>query len=393
MSFFTLQAAHRCNWIRATVLALLFSATLANADSPTYYWDANGSADGAGDDASGTWGVDPFWTTDPNGTSDTFAYTNRADVVFAAYFEDGWWADIGSYTVTIVNTQKVSDIEFAYGTPTLQGGVLDKDTPYISVDNLGGQTATINSVITSAAGTTNGIDKYAYGTLVLGATNTYRGPTVIEGGTLLLGAPQVLPNTSKLVLAEGTGAYSGGTWSKFSTGGFSQTLGALGVAGNNDGMPREIDLNYGAGALAFADSHNENWGGIPLTVVGYLPNVTSLRFGTNSAGLTPTQLALIDFSDFLDTPGQIDSRGFVTPVFPVIRSIVPASPASVTITWSTVTNRDYQVQYKTNLSDASWQNGAMVTTTNNTTTTFTESIGTNSRRFYRIALLPINLGS
>ena len=388
MNFFILQTTHRSNWIRATVLALLFSVTLTNASTPTYYWDANGSDDGAGDDASGTWGVDPFWTVDYYGDSGTFAYTNRANVIFAAY-GDTWWSDVGSYTVTVVNTQQVSDISFLYGTPTLQGGVLDKDTPYISTVGYSRQTATINSVITSAAGTTNGIDKCADGIVILGATNTYLGPTVIEGGTLLLGAPQVLPNTSKLVLAEGTGDNSG-TSATFGTGGFSQTLGTLDLAGNNyDGAVRTIDFGDAASTLVFADSHNEDWGGIYLTITGYSPNVDSLRFGTNSAGLTPTQLALIDFKDFLDTPGQIDSQGFVTPVFPVIQSIVPASPASVTITWSTVTNRDYQVQYKLNLNDASWKNGAMIITTNNTTATFTESIGTNSHRFYRITLLPI----
>ena len=133
---------------------------------------------------------------------------------------------------------------------------------------------------------------------MLGATNTYLGPTTIEGGTLQLGAPQVLPPASTLVLAGGdtrTSSYTGG----YDTYGpdvchrrLQPNAGAAALDGAVHQWSYTIDFGPGASALAFADSHPQNWKGIPLTIVNYTPGVASLRFGTSSAGLTSTQLGL-----------------------------------------------------------------------------------------------------
>ena len=384
---------------------LLLASTGATAATPTYFWDINGSNPGAADDGNppdGAWASNTTnWTTDSSGSISTFAYPGRANVVFAATGDPVWY-DTPDYTVTVNGVQQVSDIVIQDGNCTLTSasGYLDKDTPFISVLNPG-QIATMNTVIASAAGTSKGITKFAPGTLVLGATNTYSGPTTIEGGTLQLGAPQVLPSASTLVLAGGDTRTTGYTYGYnttdpiFATGGHSQTLGPLLLAGPYTSLIHTIDYAPGAGALAFADSHQQNWNGIPLTILNYIPGVTSLRFGTSNAGLTSTQLGLIQF-DFINSayatvvvPAKIDSQGFVTPVLPVILSVALSGSTNAVVTWSSINTRRYLVHYKASLSAAQWSSAPKDVTAVGSTTSYTNNISTNASSLYRIELLPI----
>ncbi|MGD0259190.1 MAG: hypothetical protein ABSD29_05120 [Verrucomicrobiota bacterium] len=395
--------------------ALLFTAFQATAAAPTWYWDTNGSNDGASDDnqPTGDWYGPPNpstnWTSDPTGNSPTFWYSNRANIVFTAADPYAYWSDTLAYTVTAHGIAQVSDIVFKDGTCTLTTVApyyLNKDTPYIAVMN-GGQTAMMNSIIASTAGTSNGITLCGPGTLVLNATNVYQGPTTNEGGILQLGAPQVLPRTSMLVLAGGdtrtnspyTDGYSDMS-PTFATGGYSQTLGPLLLTGPYNSQNHQtytIDFGSGASVLVFADSHLQNWNGIPLTIVNYTPEVASLRFGTNSAGLTSTQLSLVQFQ-FIDSqippekvnvPGNIDANGFVTPVFPTL-SVVPSGTNNVTLTWNAINGRYYNIQCKTSLNDPYWSTNFVKNfLATNTTASFTDTIGTNSHRCYRIQLMPV----
>ena len=378
---------------------MLLAVTEARATTPIYYWDTNGSDDGAGNPPTGDWdNTSPNWTLDSTGNSTPFYYSARANVVFCAS-DDFEWSDTYDYTVTVHGIQQVSDIQFKDGNCTLTTDApyyLDKNTPFISVlnyDGMAAQTATINSVIASTAGTANGLDKYGPGTLVLGATNTYGGPTILESGALCLGAPQVIPKTSMLVLAGGDTHPDdpyGATAATFQTGGFSQTLGPLLLTGPDSNLDHTIDFGHGASALVFADSHAQNWGGITLCLRNFKPGVDSLRFGTNSSGLTATQLRLMNFYNSLNVPGSIDANGFVTPVAPPSLSLVPAGSNSMVLNWGAINGRSYNIQFKTNLSDAYWQTNSVqdvVATTN--TASFSDNIGTSSHRFYRILLRPV----
>jgi autotransporter-associated beta strand protein len=398
------QAKPQSNWARTTILgaALLFAALQATATTPTYYWDANGTDDGPGNPPDGVWAPDtPTWTTDYDGTGPTFAYPIRANIVFAAT-GGAEWDETLDYTVTIDGMAQVSDIVIQDGNCTLTNdfGYLDKDTPYISVLNAG-QTGTIYSTIASASETANGITKSAFGTLVLSGTNTYQGPTTIEGGTLRLGAPQVLPRTSTLVLAGGdtrpisnTGGWSS-TDPTFDTGGYSQTLGPLLLTGPYTNLYYTIDFGHGASALTFADSSTQNWSGITNHIVNYKWGIDSLRFGASSAGLTPTQLGLIEF-EFINAqnapvavPAQINSSGFVTPALPVLLSVTLNNSTNTVVTWSAINGRRYLLHYKLNLNDASWLDVPRDVTATGNTAAYTNNVGSDRHRFYRVELLPI----
>ena len=60
------------------------------------------------------------------------------------------------------------------------------------------------------------------------------------------------------------------------------------------------------------------------------------------------------------------------------------SPAgSIKVEWAGDTGKTYQVQYKSDLNEPSWQNlGGPIT--NSPAASFTEAIGSHAQRFYRI---------
>jgi hypothetical protein len=145
--------------------------------------------------------------------------------------------------------------------------------------------------------------------------------------------------------------------------------------------------------LTFADSHAQNWGGIALRLVHYTPGIDSLRFGTNSSGLTTTQLGLMRFTDFLDVPGRIDANGFVTPVPPPTLSIVANGSTNVMLTWGSIDGRTYNIQRKTNPNELYWStNFVQDVIATNGAASFTDNVGTNRNHYYRVLLRPVGIG-
>jgi len=71
---------------------------------------------------------------------------------------------------------------------------------------------------------------------------------------------------------------------------------------------------------------------------------------------------------------------------PIIEAVV-ASSGSVRIAWSAIPGKIYRVQFKSNLSESSWNdlNGDVVAS--GFTATKTDVIDSNAQRYYRVALL------
>ncbi len=86
-------------------------------------------------------------------------------------------------------------------------------------------------------------------------------------------------------------------------------------------------------------------------------------------------------SDVLRFFGLIPAPVLSTP-------LVNLAGNSLTLTWSCSAGLTYRVQYKTNLTDATWQNLAGdITATNTTASKIDSSLGLAAQRFYRILLL------
>ena len=83
--------------------------------------------------------------------------------------------------------------------------------------------------------------------------------------------------------------------------------------------------------------------------------------------------------------GSIFRVNIVTPA-PVFQKIAK-SANKIVLTWSAVSNSTYQLQFKTNLTQASWINlGAALVATNGTLQT-SDTPGADPRRFYRVGLV------
>ena len=394
--------------------------------------------------ASGTWNNNPgnlTWATADVGISATGGPVTNAPVdwlsswngggALSAAFSLGSAANgvPGPYTITVDNSfgqVQSADILVYNGPMTLSGGRLDISDIINNSESVTGegglvfnihtnQVAYFNLNITNSVGafptTTLGRNvfgnKEGYGTLFLGATNTFVGDIAVKSGILGLAVDQAIPNASSLVLLNGSDI--GGpddqlqdTPPVFNTGGHNQTFNQLVLAGPNALVPRTIDFMNGNGALIFTGNTSTNaWttnpsivfgdsnpGPINLIIQNFKLGSTKLRFGTDNTGLTPVQLAQIHFANYGNTTAQIDASGFVTPALPVIISVAK-SGSTVTLNWtSPLAGKTYTVQYKNSLTAASWTVLSSSVTTVGTNGTYQDTTATSNTRFYEVIQNP-----
>jgi uncharacterized repeat protein (TIGR03803 family) len=79
----------------------------------------------------------------------------------------------------------------------------------------------------------------------------------------------------------------------------------------------------------------------------------------------------------LNIPGAI---AIAPPLFQMVRK----TNNVITLTWSAVTTKTYQLQYKTNLNQLNWNNLGGIITASGSTASTTDSISADKQRFYRI---------
>ena len=224
-----------------------------------------------------------------SGTSvNVFNKTGAGTLAFTA--QNTYWGE------TIINSGTLM-----IGAGGTTGG-LSSNTPAITVEP--GATIAVNRSDTVTQGTDpfkaavsgdGGFTQAGSGTTALMLANTYIGPTTIAAGTLTIGAAGVLPDASEVSIGNGTLSAPGA---------LAETTGRLGIIGT-----ATIQLGSGA-TLAFADSSAVDWTGGTLTITGTFVSGSSLKFGTNSSGLTPAQLASISASGYANF--ALDANGYLT---------------------------------------------------------------------------------
>ncbi len=224
----------------------------------------------------------------------------------------------------VFNFQKGSNVTSGTPTITFSGGFTNTDSTNATIGGSGstgpntfnptGVNLVINGIAASARtkayvfqgdttgnrvtgtfanGTGTSIRKAGTGTWTFAGTIQYTGTTEITGGTLAMGANNVLPTAA---ISIGNGILDAAT--------FDDTTGTLDVTST-------AAINLGVGAnLAFADSDAIDWTGGTLNVTGTLA-ATSLRFGTDATGLTPTQLALISVNGAGLGTYVLDAMGYL----------------------------------------------------------------------------------
>jgi uncharacterized repeat protein (TIGR03803 family) len=75
------------------------------------------------------------------------------------------------------------------------------------------------------------------------------------------------------------------------------------------------------------------------------------------------------------------------PMPPVFQTVSQTN-GTITFIWSAVATQIYQVQYNTDLNSTNWNNLGSTITATNATAVASDSIGSDSQRFYRALLLP-----
>jgi len=179
------------------------------AAAGVYYFDTNGTASGFGSTSS-NWDASttPDWTTDSTGVATPTAYTTTTSdtVYFGTDVTAYGYANTGSATVTVSNTQNVGNVYFGAqsGAITLSGGTLafGATAGTLTTNNTAD---TISSILTGTAGLT----KAGAGTLTLSGANTYTGGTTVKGGMLTVGNGGSLNGTTGMALTfGGTGTFN-----------------------------------------------------------------------------------------------------------------------------------------------------------------------------------------
>ncbi|HEX8898510.1 MAG TPA: autotransporter-associated beta strand repeat-containing protein, partial [Chthoniobacterales bacterium] len=191
------------------------------------------------------------------------------------------------------------------------------------------------------------------GTTLFSGTNTYTGTTTINSGTLNAGGEKALGGSSAVTVNTGgtllfsgatsdrindnaTIALAGGTLntgglSEFTAGTGSQVLPGMGALTLTS--PSTIDLGTIASVIAFANS-NGTWTGT-LKILNWTGSLSGngtdqIYFGTDTSGLTSTQLSQISF--YSDATGT-NFLGFGSWAPDNDGEVVPLQPIPEPATW------------------------------------------------------------
>jgi uncharacterized repeat protein (TIGR03803 family) len=162
------------------------------------------------------------------------------------------------------------------------------------------------------------------------------------------------------------------------------------------GLVQAADGNlYGTTEQGYGPGGDTNGYGtvFQITTNGALTTLISFN-STNGAYPLASLLQAADGSFYGTTAnGGLDGYGTIFRLSvpasspPVFQNITQTGSA-LSLIWSAVSGRTYQVQFKTNLAQTAWSNLGAIITATNVTASLTASNGPDPQRFYRAVLLP-----
>jgi uncharacterized repeat protein (TIGR03803 family) len=193
------------------------------------------------------------------------------------------------------------------------------------------------------------------------------------------------------------GANGYGTVFRMTTNGTLTPLASFG--GTNGAQPQAAlllasDGNFygttGSGG-AFTNLSGFGYGTVfKLTTNGTLTTLVSFN-GTNGAYPLAGLVQALDGSFYGTTAsGGTNDYGTIfrlTAPLPPKFQAVKKTGATLTLTWSATVGETYQMLYRTNLNQTGWMNFGSTVVATNTSMTTSDTLGPDSKRFYRIELL------
>ncbi|NOS72886.1 MAG: Ig-like domain-containing protein, partial [Verrucomicrobia bacterium] len=120
--------------------------------------------------------------------------------------------------------------------------------------------------------------------------------------------------------------------------------------------------------------------------VQYKDSLAAANWSDATPEVTATNIST-SLTNFVGNNPQRFYRVQIVEPTPTILSLQLVDGAAI-ITWSSVTPRDYRLQYKTNLTDLSWVEVLPSITAIGPTTATTNVVGSASQRFFRVRLMP-----
>jgi len=122
---------------------------------------------------------------------------------------------------------------------------------------------------------------------------------------------------------------------------------AMGVVNIADGE-LTVDVDPGLSNLFFKDSAGQAWGSGSISIIGFREN--TIRFGTDSNGLTQDQLAAIDGGSYTLTDSGYLTEGNLE--IPAISLVLAPFPK---ISFLSTDGQIYQLQKSSDMSLGSWE--------------------------------------
>ena len=233
------------------------------------------------------------------------------------------------------------------------------------------------------------------GAVIVNSPGVLGGSGIIAGAVTASGDISPGQSAGALTLGDGLDLNSGGTYvwelAANSTNNPGTNFDILPVTGGNLflGGVSKLSVNF-TGSATIPDAGNPFWQSTRqwtiIALSGGATNIGPTVFptiinGTNAAGY---------FTNFADVTGSIvlqfipSAVAPTPPPQPVISPVIAgANTASATISWSATNGYTYTVQYKTNLTQPTWDTLGTSTATGSTAS-FNDTTGPRKQTFYRV---------